>query len=430
MASIIVTWEPDEWFTPVNRRATNDLPKQVKGTAFWLHHQSCPSGYYYTEGNQAPVPVEFINDTWYILHFSSTEQIFGSRSLYQIDPNNTNIGLGCWPDSQTQLPTQIIQVQTTDLAAPREQSPVISESGSEINQTDQWGPETAVPADDEPIAAPGPLDEALAATLDPVVSLQGSLPLDPPMQSTMSVNVTTTTPANPPSSNGGMRGVPPTIFDGMWSKADDFWGQFWRFKLVNRTHEAMKVPFDRVLTALTYMHGPLINDWIDQQEKKLAAQIDTSQRNWVREDNKVLWTKFETAFLAAWTNTSKKQNAYDQLMHLTMSGWDIDMYIATFDCLALAAGWDLDLEGTIAKFREGLSKGIHSKALDQDHIPCTINEWKQPLEQKLLEQKRSTMQDLPGINVATHQSPEHTRILRPHHVPNQTQITPVLFQWK
>ena len=33
----------------------------------------------------------------------------------------------------------------------------------------------------------------------------------------------------------------------------------------------MKVPFDRVLTALTYMRGPLINDWIDQQEKKLAA---------------------------------------------------------------------------------------------------------------------------------------------------------------
>lgn len=59
-----------------------------------------------------------------------------------------------------------------------------------------------------------------------------------------------------------------------------------------------------------------------------------------------------------------------------MSGWDMDTYIATFDCLALATGWDLDLEGTIAKFREGLSKGVHSKALDRDHIPCTIDEWK------------------------------------------------------
>ena len=33
----------------------------------------------------------------------------------------------------------------------------------------------------------------------------------------------------------------------------------------------MKVPFDHVLTALMYMRGPLINDWIDQQEKNLAV---------------------------------------------------------------------------------------------------------------------------------------------------------------
>ena len=73
-----------------------------------------------------------------------------------------------------------------------------------------------------------------------------------------------------------MRGVPPTIFDGTRSHADDFWGQFRWFKMVNRTHDAMKVPFDHVLTALTYMRGPLINDWVDQQEKKLAARTDAT----------------------------------------------------------------------------------------------------------------------------------------------------------
>ena len=63
-------------------------------------------------------------------------------------------------------------------------------------------------------------------------------------------------------------------------------------------------------------------------------------------------------------------------MRLTMNGWDVDTYIATFDRLTLAAEWDSNSEGTIAKFREGLSKGVHSKALDRDHILCTINEWK------------------------------------------------------
>jgi hypothetical protein len=46
-------------------------------------------------------------------------------------------------------------------------------------------------------------------------------------------------------------------------------------------------------------------------------------------------------------DTSKKQTVYDQLMKLTMQGWDVDTYTATFDRLALAAGWALDSKGTI-----------------------------------------------------------------------------------
>jgi hypothetical protein len=41
-------------------------------------------------------------------------------------------------------------------------------------------------------------------------------------------------------------------------------------------------------------------------------------------------------------------------MKLTMQGWDIDTYIATFDHLALAARWALNSEGTIVRFQEGL----------------------------------------------------------------------------
>ena len=376
MASLSVTFPSADGFIHIDRRTTDDLPPHVKGTAYWVNHSSRQSGYYYEEPGKEPVPIEFINDAWYLLHFISTERIYGTRASYRVDPNDRNVALGRWyeNDPANYQITPTTQVQTTNLTDYRAPSPSHSESEPENQTAETWGPQNE--PFDEVIVAPGPLDEVLADALGPIVTLQGSLPLDPPQPETMSVNVTTAVSAPSAPSNGGMRGVPPTIFDGTRSNADNFWGQFRRFKMVNRNHDSMKVPYDRILTALTYMRGPLINDWVDQQEKKLAKRIDTSTTNWVAETNEILWTEFETAFLAAWTDTSKKQNAFDQLMRLTMSGWDVDTYIATFDRLTAAAGWDSNSEGTIAKFREGLSKGIHSKALDRDHIPRTIDEWK------------------------------------------------------
>ena len=173
-----------------------------------------------------------------------------------------------------------------------------------------------------------------------------------------------------------MRGKPPTIFDRTHALADEFWAQFRWYKMVNCTHESMTKAYNRVLTALTYIWGPMVNNWVNTQENILIARTDTTCVGHVHEDDERLWTAFETVFQDAWTDTSKKQNVYDQLMKLTMAGWDIDTYIATFDRLALAAGWELNTEGTIVRFREGLSKGIHSKALDRDTIPCTMDEWK------------------------------------------------------
>ena len=60
-----------------------------------------------------------------------------------------------------------------------------------------------------------------------------------------------------------MRGIQPTIFDGTCALADDFWAQFRQYKMVNRTHDSMTKAYDRVLTALTYIQGPMVNDVAD-----------------------------------------------------------------------------------------------------------------------------------------------------------------------
>ena len=60
------------------------------------------------------------------------------------------------------------------------------------------------------------------------------------------------------------------------------------------------------------------------------------------------------------------QNAYKQLMKLLMKDLDINLYMTTFKCLALAAGWEADAQGMIERYRQGLWENVHQRILDQD----------------------------------------------------------------
>ena len=186
--------------------------------------------------------------------------------------------------------------------------------------------------------------------------------------------------------------------------------------MVNCTHDSMTKVYDRVLTALTYIWGPMINNWVNAQEGHLSDCTDTTKPNHIHKDDEVLWTEFEMVFTDAWTDTSKKQNAYDQLMKLTMAGWDIDTYITTFERLTLAAGWALKAKGTIIRFREGLSKGIHSKALDRDKIPHTMDEWKAAAHTEVSRAKEKYNAGLMGTQ-------RHNQQMRHYNMPQNQQRT-------
>ena len=121
----------------------------------------------------------------------------------------------------------------------------------------------------------------------------------------------------------------------------------------------MSNPFNRVLTALSYIRGPLVDDWVGTQDCKLERCLDRTRADFVPDMDDVLWTDFETTFKSAWKDSEKKQSAYEQLMKLTMKDLDINSYMATFDQLAAAAGWEPNAEGTIECFSCGLKDSIH-----------------------------------------------------------------------
>ena len=237
-----------------------------------------------------------------------------------------------------------------------------------------------------------------------------------------------------PPPNGGLRGVPPTIFTGDRSKADTFWLEFHRYKLNNQNHPAMTLPFNCVLTMLLYIWGPLVDDWVNAQETHLTTHTDTTQATFVQETDPVLWTKFATAFQDAWKDTSKKQNAHEQLHKLAMKGWDIDTYIVTFKHLALAANWALPTEGTIMQFCQGLNKMIHSCTLNWDKLPDTFEEWKATAQTEVARAKEKYNMGLIGPCQNPGQFPPHdygssqnqnqnTSEPNPHHVPMDIDTT-------
>jgi hypothetical protein len=61
----------------------------------------------------------------------------------------------------------------------------------------------------------------------------------------------------------------------------------------------MTKPFDRVLTVLTYIWGPMINDWVNAQEEHLAECTNPLNCGWVFKTDEALWQEFKSAFKEA-----------------------------------------------------------------------------------------------------------------------------------
>ena len=244
----------------VTRRESNDLPAHVQGTAIWTQPPNAAAGYYclINGHNEA---IEFINDQWHGLAYNPVRNQFSTRRRNAIAREN-DLGLGWW------LPTDPTH---PDYRAPSRTgfrfNPTSSDSSSSSTTVSVHSAQS-IQSTHEPQspAVPTPVPSLIAtiATITPQI-----VPITTaPAPITAPVMAAPAPPVQPPTT-GGLRGVAPTVFDGTRSQADEFWAQFRRYKLVNRTHDSMTKPFDRVLTALTYIRGPMINDWVNTQEEQL-----------------------------------------------------------------------------------------------------------------------------------------------------------------
>jgi hypothetical protein len=379
VASLSLNLHPDNLLTPVQVHEHDDLPAHVKGTAVWSPNRN-QNGYFVPQHhspNNSLDPVEFINNAWHGLTYVATQRTFCTRTSL-ILPRENIFGLGYWRITDPQHPEYQPPTRPTSRSSYRLE---LSPESSSDSGTSTVSAHSAVsvqsihdpnsPAVEEPTLS----IDAVAASFGPTApsNLPPARPPTPP-DVVMSVNATTAT-GTPPTN--GLKGVAPVIFNGDRSKSDSFWNEFCRYRLLNRKNESISSPFYRVLTALSYIRGPIVEDWVNSQAELLEQCIDTTHIPHVAKSDEVLWTEFETAFQSAWKDMAKTQSAYDQLMKLQMKDLDVDTYNATFKWLASAAEWEPDAKGTIARYRAGLRENVHRRVVNRENLPNTMAQWKE-----------------------------------------------------
>jgi len=74
----------------------------------------------------------------------------------------------------------------------------------------------------------------------------------------------------------------------------------------------MSNPATRITTMLTYMQGNMMEPWKEEQMTKLEAHIAEG----TADTEEIHWTEFEQAFKDSFTNTNRKQEAFNSLIKL------------------------------------------------------------------------------------------------------------------
>jgi Retrotransposon gag protein len=164
-----------------------------------------------------------------------------------------------------------------------------------------------------------------------------------------------------------LQGTAPTIFTGNCSLSDTFMHDFKIYKIMNPLADVMKQPYAHVTMALSLIQGPKVDDWVDKQLNELELKVRTMPQS-----DETLWTKFKTAFTDAFTDTAKKEDAYQKLKHLKMKDELIDDYITAFNSLAMKAGWELSNERMIDAFHSRLRPGTLNTIMNRDVWPKTM----------------------------------------------------------
>ena len=233
------------------RRLSDDLPIHVKGIVRWNPDVEPQAGYYvpkkYSPSRDFE-PLEFINNQWFGLfgHSETSTTHLCTRASAAI-PIVNRLGVGYWDITDPQHPD--FKPNTTkpiNIDPPENVPSIITPVNPDPPQSHSLTPQTHYNSPTPGLTIASANTVTFPTTQSPTTILTQPTPTQPTV--TMSASATggqsrgggggggggvPAAAAVPTPSNGGMRGIPPAIFDGTRALADEFWAQFRWYKMVN-----------------------------------------------------------------------------------------------------------------------------------------------------------------------------------------------------
>jgi hypothetical protein len=174
--------------------------------------------------------------------------------------------------------------------------------------------------------------------------------------------------------NDKLVGNTPLIFKGERSKAEEFITQWQLYEGVNITNDLMRNAYQRAMLFLTYIQGPIVNEWVKGVNAWLRGQI-INQR-WAPTDER-LWVEVFDSFNRQFANVMEQEDAQAALAKgLQLEKGDLDKLITEFEQLVRHAGYDINQDLVLRIFTSALPNTMYEYILRNLRQPATYEQWR------------------------------------------------------
>jgi hypothetical protein len=174
--------------------------------------------------------------------------------------------------------------------------------------------------------------------------------------------------------NDKLVGNTPLIFKGERSKAEEFITQWQLYEGVNITNDLMRNAYQRAMLFLTYIQGPIVNEWVKGVNAWLRGQI-INQR-WAPTDER-LWVEVFDSFNRQFANVMEQEDAQAALAKgLQLEKGDLDKLITEFEQLVRHAGYDINQDLVLRIFTSALPNTMYEYILRTLRQPATYEQWR------------------------------------------------------